>query len=96
LESEVSCSSRVVNCTLTGCFLEHPSTLWSFDLQYKQRLLLIQCLHLLPFNLPSLPSLLERSTCRVDGDGDLTMKDGYLKGFWELRDGMVCSRVVND
>jgi len=56
----------------------------------------MQCLRSLPFNLPSLPSLLERSTCRVDGDGDLTMGDGRLEGFWELRDGTVCGGVVDD
>jgi len=50
----------------------------------------------LPFNLPSLPSLSERSTRGVDGDGDLTMGDGRLEGFWELRDGAVCSGVVDD
>jgi len=32
----------------------------------------------------------------VDGDGDLAMEDGHLEGFWELWDGMVCSRVIDD
>jgi len=32
----------------------------------------------------------------VDGDGDLTMKDSRLEGFWKLRDGAVCDRVVDD
>jgi len=96
LESGVPCSSRVVNRALTGCFLGHPSILWSFDPQYRQRLLSIQHLRSLPFNFPSLPSLSERSTCRVDGDSDLTMEDGRLEGFWELRDGAVCSGVVDD
>ena len=50
----------------------------------------------LPFNLPSLPSLSERSTRGVDGDGNLTMEDGCLEGFWELQDGTVCSGVVDD
>ena len=95
-ESGVSCSSRVVNRALTGCFLGHPSTLWSFNPQYRQRLLSIWSLRSLPFNLPSLPSLSERSTRGVDGDGDLTMEDGCLEGFWELRDGAVCGRVVDD
>jgi len=96
LESRVSCSSRVVNRALTGCFLGHPSTLWSFDLQYRQRLLSIQHLCSLPFNFLSLPSLSERSTRGVDRDGDLTMEDGHLGGFWELQDGAVCGRVVDD
>ena len=56
----------------------------------------IQRLRSLPFNLLSLPSLSERSTCGVDGDGDLTMEDSRLEGFWELRDGAVCGRVVDD
>ena len=96
LESGVSCSSRVVNCALTGCFLGHPSTLWSFDLQYRQRLLSIRRLRSLPFNLLSLPSLSERSTCGVDRDGDLAMEDGRLEGFKELQDGVICGRVVDD
>ena len=50
----------------------------------------------LPFNLLSLPSLSEKSTCRVDGDGDLTMEDSRLEGFWELWDGVVCGGVVDD
>ena len=53
-------------------------------------------LHSLLFNLPSLPSLSERSTRGVDRDGDLTMEDGRLEGFWELRDGAVCGGVVDD
>jgi len=32
----------------------------------------------------------------VDGDSDLTMKDGRLEGFWELQDGAVCGGVVDD
>ena len=55
----------------------------------------IQRLHSLPFNLPSLPSLSERSTYRVDRDGDLMMEDGRLEGFWEPRDGTVCGGVVD-
>jgi len=39
---------------------------------------------------------LERSTCRVDGNGDLTMEDGCLEGFRELQDGAVCGGVVDD
>ena len=96
MESGVSCSSRVVNRALTSCFLEHLSTLWSFDLQYRQRLLSIRRLHSLPFNFPSLPSLSERSTCGVDRDGDLMMEDGRLEGFWKLRDSTVCGRVVDN
>jgi len=96
LESVVSCSSRVVNRALTDCFLGHPSILWSFDPQYRQRLLSIQRLRSLPFNLLSLPSLSERSTCGVDRNGDLMMEDGCLEGFWKLWDGAVCSGVVDD
>ena len=48
------------------------------------------------FNLPSLPSLSERSTRGVDGDGDLTMENGCLEGFWELQDSTVCGGVVDD
>ena len=48
------------------------------------------------FNLPSLPSLLERSTHRVDGDGDLVIEDGHLEGFRELWDSAVCGGVVDD
>ena len=66
------------------------------DLQYRQRLLSIWHLCSLPFNLPSLSSLSERSTCGVDGDGDLAMEDSRLEGFWELRDSVVCGRVVDD
>ena len=32
----------------------------------------------------------------MDGDSDLTMEDGHLEGFWELRDGTVCGGVVDD
>jgi len=32
----------------------------------------------------------------VDGDGDLTMEDGRLEGFWELQDSAVCGRVVDN
>jgi len=71
----------VVRRALTGCFLGHPSTLWSFDPQYRQRLLLIWRFRSLPFSFPSLPNLSERSTCRVDGDGDLAMEDDALGGF---------------
>ena len=56
----------------------------------------IRRLRLLPFNFLSLPSLSERSTRGVDGDGDLTMEDGRLEGFWELQDGAVCGRVMDD
>ena len=56
----------------------------------------IRRLRSLPFNLPSLSSLSERSTRGVDGDGDLMMEDGRLGGFWELRDGTVCGGVVDD
>jgi len=31
----------------------------------------------------------------VDGDGDLTMEDSRLEGFWELWNGTVCGRVVD-
>ena len=31
----------------------------------------------------------------MDGDGDLTMEDGRLEGFWEPRDGTVCGGVVD-
>jgi len=81
LESGVSCSFRVVSHALIGCFLGHPSTLWSFDLQYRQRLLLIQCLCSLSFNFPSLPNLSKSSTHGVDGDGDLAMEDDDLGGL---------------
>ena len=33
--------------------------------------------------LPSLPNLLERLTCGVDGDGDLAIEDDGLGGFYE-------------
>ena len=56
----------------------------------------IRRLRLLPFNFLSLPSLSERSTRGVDGDGDLMMEDGRLGGFWELQDGAVCGGVVDD
>ena len=56
----------------------------------------IRRLRSLPFNLPSLPSLLERLTCGVDRDGDLAMENGRLEGFREFRDGAVCGRVVED
>jgi len=36
------------------------------------------------FNLPSLPSLSERSTCRVDRDGNLAMEGDDLGGFREF------------
>jgi len=39
---------------------------------------------------------LERSTCGVDGDGDLMMEDSCPEGFWELWDGVVCGGVVDD
>jgi len=32
----------------------------------------------------------------VDGDGDLAMENGHLESFWELQDGTVCGRVVDD
>ena len=50
----------------------------------------------LPFNLPSLPSLSERSTRGVNRDGDLAIKDGCLESFREFQDSAVCSRVMND
>ena len=52
--------------------------------------------HSLPFNLPSLPNLSERSTRGVDGDGDLAIEDDVLGGFRELREGTVCGGVVDD
>ena len=94
MESGVSCSSRVVNRALTGCFLGHSSTLWSFDLQYRQRLLSIRCLRSLLFNFLSLPNLSERSTRRVDGDGNLAMEGDVLGGFRKLREDVVCGRVM--
>ena len=96
MESGVSCSSRVVKRALTGCFLGHPSTLWSFDPQYRQRLLSIWRLRSLLFNLPSLPNLSERSTHGTDGDGDLEIEGDVLGGFRELREGAVCGGVVDD
>jgi len=39
---------------------------------------------------------LERSTHRVDGDGDLAMEDDALGGFRELREGAVCDGAVDD
>ena len=56
----------------------------------------IQRLCSLPFNLPSLPSLSERSTRGVDRDSDLVMENGRLEDFRELQDGAVCGRVVDD
>ena len=76
--------------------LVNPSTLWSFDPQYRQRLLLIRRLHSLLFSFPSLPNLSERSTRGVDGDGDLAMEDDALGGFRELQEGAVCGRAVDD
>ena len=32
----------------------------------------------------------------MDGDGDLTMEDGRLEGFRELRASAVCGGVVDD
>ena len=32
----------------------------------------------------------------MDGDGNLTMEDGRLEGFWKLQNSMVCGRVVDD
>ena len=57
---------------------------------------MIRRLRSLPFNLPSLPSLLERSTYGVDRDGNLAMENGCLKGFREFQDGAVCGKVVKD
>ena len=57
---------------------------------------MIQRLCLLLFNLLSLPSLSERSTQGVDGDGNLVIKDGCLEGFRKFQDGMVCGIVVED
>jgi len=71
----------VVRRALTGCFLGHPSTLWSFDPQYRQRLLSIRRLCSLSFSFLSLPNLSERSTYGVDGDSDLAMEDDALGGF---------------
>jgi len=96
LESGVSCSSRVVKRALTGCFLGHPSTLWSFDPQYGQRLLLIWRLYSLPFNLLSLSNLSERSTCGEDGDSNLAIEGDVLGDFRELREVVVCGGVVYD
>jgi len=76
--------------------LVNPSTLWSFDPQYRQRLLSIQRLHSLLFNLPSLPNLSERLTREVDGDGNLVIEDDALGGFRELQEGAVCGGFVND
>ena len=53
-------------------------------------------LHSLLFNLLSLPSLLERSTHGVDGDGDLAMEDNDLGGFREFQESMVCGGFVDD
>jgi len=68
--------------------------LWSFDPQYRQRLLSIWHLRSLLFNFPSLPNLSERSTCEVDGDGNLVMEGDVLGGFRELREGAVCGEVM--
>jgi len=57
---------------------------------------LIQCLCSLLFNLPSLPSLLERSICGVDGDSDLVIEDDDLGGFREFRESAVCGGFVDD
>ena len=38
-EGRVFCSSRVVSHAFISCFLGHPSILWSFNPQYRQRLL---------------------------------------------------------
>ena len=38
-EGRVFCSSRVVSRAFISCFLGHPSILWSFNPQYRQRLL---------------------------------------------------------
>jgi len=86
----------VVRRALTGCFLGHPSTLWSFDPQYRQRLLSIWRLRSLPFSFLSLPNLSKRSTRGVDGDGDLAMGDDVLGGFREFREGAVCGGAVDD
>ena len=53
-------------------------------------------LHSLPFNLLSLPNLSERSTCGVDGDGDLAIEGNVLEGFRELQEVAVCGGVVYD
>jgi len=50
----------------------------------------------LPFNLPSLPSLSERSTHGVDGDGHLAMENDDLGGFREFRESAVCGGFVDD
>ena len=55
----------------------------------------IRRLRSLPFNLPSLPNLSERSTCGVDGDGDLAIEGNVLGGF-RLREGAVCGGVVDN
>jgi len=56
----------------------------------------IRRLRSLPFNLPSLPNLSERSTCGVDGDGDLAIEGNVLEGFRELQEVAVCGGVVYD
>ena len=56
----------------------------------------IRRLCLLPFSFPSLPNLSERSTCGVDGDGDLAMEDDALGDFRELREGVVCGGAMDD
>ena len=54
----------------------------------------IRCLRSLLFNFPSLPNLSERSTCGVNGDGDLAMEGDVLGGFRKLREGAVCGGVM--
>jgi len=70
--------------------------LWSFDPQYRQRLLSIWHLRSLPFNLPSLPNLSERSTRGVDGNRDLAIEGDVLGGFRELQEDAVCGGVMDD
>jgi len=40
--------------------------------------------------------LSERSTHRVDEDGDLAMEGNVLGGFRELQEGAVCGGVMDD
>jgi len=61
-----------------------------------QRLLSIQRLRSLLFNLLFLPNLLERSTYRVDRDSNLAIEGNVLGGFRKLREGVVCGEVVDD
>ena len=55
-----------------------------------------QCLCSLLFNLLSLPSLSERSTHRVDRDGDLVIADISLGGFREFHESTDYDGIVDD